>query len=93
MNNNELDIKTRSTEWTDFQTDHVLLLGQVTKSIEKALLSYFFKFLLASLINRRFIFAQTNVACASQNQKSCFFSNAPKYSELNTQLTLKDEAL
>lgn len=93
MNNNELDIQTRSTKWTDFQTDRVLLLGQVTKNIEKAIPSYFLKFLLASLINRRFIFAPTHVAYASQNQKSCFFSNAPKGSELITQLTLKDEVL
>ena len=93
MNNNELDIQTGSTKWTDFQTDRVLLLRQVTKNIEKALPSYFLKFLLASLINRRFIFAPTNEAYASQNQMTCFYSNAAKDSELNTQLTLKDEDL
>ena len=93
MTNNGLDIQTRSTKRTDFQTDRVLLLGQVTKKIEKALSSDFLKFLLASLTNRTFGFAPTSEAYASQNQKSCFFSKAPKDFELNTQLTLKVEVL
>jgi hypothetical protein len=67
MTKNGLDIQTISTKRTDFQTDRVLLLGQVTEKEEKA--------------------------HPSQNQKRAIFANAPKDSELNTQLTLKVKVL
>jgi hypothetical protein len=53
MNKNGLDIQIISTKWTDFQTDHVLLFGQVKEKREKAHPS-FFKFLLTSRIPKAF---------------------------------------
>ena len=93
MIENGLDIQTISTKRTDFQTDCVLLFGQVTEKKEKANPSHFLKFLLASCTNGTFGFASTQEANASQNPKSHFIAHAPKKAELNTQLTLKDEAL
>jgi hypothetical protein len=58
MTKNGLDIQTISTKMTDFQTDRVLLLGQVTEKEEKAHPSHFLKFLLASRTNGTFGFAQ-----------------------------------
>ena len=58
MTENRLDIQTISTNWTDFQTDRVLLLGQVTEKEEKAHPSNFLKFLLASRTNGTFGFAR-----------------------------------
>jgi hypothetical protein len=46
MNNNGFDILTISTKRTDFQADHILLLGQVTEKEEKTDPSHFLKFLL-----------------------------------------------
>ena len=89
MTKNGLEIQTISTKRTDKQTDRVLLLGQVTEKKEKANPSHFLKFLLASRTNGTFGFAPTHQAKASQNQKSRFFTHAPKDSELNTLLTLK----
>lgn len=58
MTENGLDIQTISTKRTDFQTDRVLLLGQVTENKEKAQPEFiptqsghFLKFLLASRTN------------------------------------------
>lgn len=51
MIENGLDIQTISTKRTDFQTDRVLLFGQVTEIKEKANPSHFLKFLLASRTN------------------------------------------
>jgi hypothetical protein len=51
MTKNGLDMQTISTERTDFQTDRVLLLGQVTEKEEKALPSHFLNFLLTSRTN------------------------------------------
>ena len=48
MTKNGHDIQNMSTKRTDFQTDRVLLLGQVTEKEEKAHPSHFLKFLLAS---------------------------------------------
>jgi len=45
MTKNGLDIQTISTKRTDFQTDLVLLLGQVTEKREKNIPSHFLKFL------------------------------------------------
>jgi hypothetical protein len=58
MTENGLDIQTISTKRTDFQTDRVLLLGQVTQKEEKAHPSHFLKFLFASRTNGTFGFAR-----------------------------------
>jgi hypothetical protein len=58
MTKNGIDIQTISTKRTDFQTDRVLLLGQVTEKQEKATPSHFLKFLLASRTNGTFGFAR-----------------------------------
>jgi hypothetical protein len=67
-----IDIQTISTKRTDFQTDRVLLFGQVTEKREKADPSHFLKFLLASHTNGTFGFAPPHKADPSQNQKSRF---------------------
>lgn len=54
MTKNRLDIQTKSTKRTVFQTDRFLLLGQVIQKKEKALLSHFLKFLLANRTNGKF---------------------------------------
>jgi hypothetical protein len=43
MTKNGLDIQTISIKWTDFQTDRVMHLGQLTEKEEKAHPSHFFK--------------------------------------------------
>jgi len=58
MTKNGLDIQNISTKRTDFQTDRVLLLGQVTEKEEKAHPSHFLKFLLAIRTNGTFGFAR-----------------------------------
>ena len=58
MTKNGLDIKNISTKRTDFQTDRVLLLGQLTEKEEKATPLHFLKFLLASHTNGTFGFAR-----------------------------------
>jgi hypothetical protein len=58
MTKNGLDIQTRSTKRTDFKTDRVLLLGQVTEKQDKATPSHFLKFLFASRTNGTFGFAR-----------------------------------
>ena len=92
MTKNRLDIQTISTKRTDFQTDRVLLLSQVTEKKEKAHASHFLKFLLADPHCTHLVLPDTQ-ADPSQNQKSAIFANAPKDSELNTQLTLKVKVL
>jgi hypothetical protein len=74
MNKNGLDIQTISTKRTDFQTDRVLLLGQVTEKKEKADPSHFLKFLLAlpQVAHLALPHPQSNT---SQNQKSHLFAN------------------
>jgi len=69
MTKNGLDIQTISTKMTDFQTDRVLLLGQVTEKEEKAHPSHFLKFLLASRTNGTFGFAPTHKANSSATAK------------------------
>jgi len=76
MTNNGLDIQTTSTKQTDFQTDRVLLLGQVTEKKEKANPSHFLKFLLTNPHCTHLVLPQTQ-ANASQNQKSAIFANIP----------------
>jgi hypothetical protein len=48
MTKNGLDIQTKSTKRTDFQTGRVLIFGQVTNKKEKAHPSHFLKFLFAN---------------------------------------------
>ena len=76
MNNNGFDILTISTKRTDFQADHILLLGQVTEKKEKADPSHFLKFLLTNPHCTHLVLPQTQ-ANASQNQKSAIFANIP----------------
>jgi len=69
MTENGLDIQTISTKRTDFQTDRVLLFGQVTQKEEKANPSHFFKFLLSDPHCTHLVLPDTQ-ANPSQNQKS-----------------------
>jgi len=75
MTKNRLDIQTISTKRTDFQTDRVLLLGQVTEKKEKANPSHFLKFLFAYPHCTHLVFPDTQTD-PSQNQKSAIFANA-----------------
>ena len=59
MTKNGLDIQTISTKRTDFQTDRVLLLGQVTEKQVKADPSHFLKFLFASRTNGTLVLPDT----------------------------------
>lgn len=61
---------------TDFQTDRILLLGQVTETEEKVHPSHFLKFLFADPHCTHFVLPDTQ-AVPSQNQKSAIFANAP----------------
>ena len=77
MTENGLDIQTISTKRTDFQTDRVLLLGQLTGKKEKANPSHFFKFLSANRTSGTFGFAPTHKAIASAKPKEPLFAIAP----------------
>ncbi len=59
MSVNGIDIQTISTNQTDFQTDRVLLLGQLTEKKVKAHPWHFLKYLLASRTDGTFGFTQT----------------------------------
>lgn len=74
MTKNGLDIQTISTKRTDFQTDRVLLLGQVTEGKEKADPSRFLKFLLANPHCTHLVLPHPQDD-PSQNQKSAIFAN------------------
>jgi len=75
MTENGPNIQTISTKRTDFQSDRVLLLGQVTEKKEKTHPSHFLKFLLVSRTNGTFGFARhTNPPFAKP--KEPFFTNA-----------------
>ena len=75
MTKNELDIQTISIKRTDFQTDRVLLLGQLKEMEEKAHPSHFLKFLLASRTNGTFGFAR-HTSQPFAKPKEPFFANA-----------------
>jgi hypothetical protein len=75
MTKNGLDIQTISTKRTDFQTDRVFLLRQVTEKKEKALPSHFFKFLFACPHCTHLVLPDTQ-ADPSQNQMCAIFANA-----------------
>ena len=80
-------------------TDHIATGQRVSRHSSRPNVFYFFshrtflKTILANRTNGTFGFAPTHEANASQNQKSRFFAQAQKDSELNTQLTLKVEVL
>ena len=74
MTENGLNIQTISTKRTDFQTDRVLLLGQVTEGKEKADPSRFLKFLLANPHCTHLVLPHPQDD-PSQNQKSAIFAN------------------
>lgn len=78
MTENGLNIQTISTNRTDFQTDRVLLLVQVTEKQEKATPSHFLKFLLASRTNGTFGFAPTHQANASKTKRAVFLPTHPR---------------
>ena len=77
MTKNGLDIQTISTKRTDFQTDRVLLLGQVTEKEEKAHPSHFLKFLLVNRTNGTFGFAQ-HTSRPFAKPKEPFFAKAQR---------------
>jgi hypothetical protein len=74
MTKNGHDIQTILTKRTDFQTDCLLLLAQVTMKKEKAEPSHFLKFLYASPHCTHLVLTETQ-ADPSQNQKSAIFAN------------------
>ncbi len=76
MTENEISIQTISTKRADFQTDRILLLGQVTEKEEKALPSHYLKFLLTSRTNGTFGFAR-HTSRPFAKPKEPFFANAP----------------
>jgi len=71
MIKNGLDIQTISTKRTDFQSNRVLLLGQVTEKKEKAQPSHFLNFFLPVAQTAHLVLPVTQ-ANALQNQKSPF---------------------
>lgn len=75
MTKNGHDIQTIFTKQTDFQTDRVLLLGQVTEKKEKANPSHFLKFLLANPHRTHLVLPHPQHD-TSQNQKSAIFANS-----------------
>jgi hypothetical protein len=77
MTKNGLNIQTISNKRTDFQTDRVLLLGQVTDKEKKAHPLHFLKILLADPHCTHLVLPDTP-ADPSQNQKSAIFSNAQR---------------
>jgi hypothetical protein len=74
MTENGLDIQTISTKRTDFQTDRVLLFGQLTIEKGKALPSHFLKFLLANRTNGTFGFAHRTCRPFAKPKEPFFFN-------------------
>lgn len=72
MTKNGLDIQTISTKQTDFQTDRVFLLGQVTEKKEKANPSHFLKFLLASRTLAHLVLPQCTEPTFSKTKRANF---------------------
>jgi hypothetical protein len=87
MTKNGLDIQTITTKRTDFQTDRVLLLGQVTEKGEKAHPSHFLKLLLASRTNGTFGFAR-HTSQRFAKPKEPFFATAPTIMTILTALKI-----
>lgn len=76
MTKNRLNIQTISTKRTDFQTDRVLLLGQVIANFNS---KYFIKILSPTAQTAHFVLPDIQ-ADPSQNHKSRFL---PTHSETN----------
>ena len=72
MTKNGLNIQTISTKQTDFQTDRVFLLGQVTEKKEKAIPSHFLKFLLASRTLAHLVLPQRTEPTFSKTKRANF---------------------
>jgi hypothetical protein len=83
MTKNGHDIQTISTKRTDFQTDFVLLFGQVTEKTEKADPSHFLKFLFAAPHCTHLVLPDTQ-ANPSQNQKSAILPSRSNIQLLKT---------
>jgi len=77
MTKNGLDIRTISTKRTDFQTDRVLLLGQLTDGKEKTHPLHFLKFLLASPQMAHLVLPDTQSRPFAK-PKEPFFATAPE---------------
>jgi hypothetical protein len=84
MTKNGLDIQTISTKRTDFQTDRVLLLGQVTEKEEKATPSHFLKFLLASRTNGTFGFARHTIQRFAKPKEPFFCHRTNNNDDINS---------
>ncbi|WP_395626339.1 hypothetical protein [Daejeonella sp.] len=91
MTKNGLDIQTISTKRTDFQTDHVLLFGPLTKKQEKANPLHFLKFLLANRTSGTFGFALTHKADPSAKPKEPLLPYAPIDFVAKRQITFKSK--
>lgn len=74
MTKKELDIQIISSRLTDFQTDCVLLLSQVTDEKEKADPSHFLK-LLFTKPHCTYLVLPVTQANTSQNQNNTIFAN------------------
>lgn len=85
MTKNGLNIQTISTKRTDFQTDRVLLLRQVTEKKEKAHPSLFLKFLFASRTNGTFA-SRTSRDTKPILQKSRFFLQTHRETDFNFEI-------
>jgi len=84
MTKNGLDIQTISTKRTDFQTDRVLILGQVTEKQEKATPSHFLKFLLASRTNGTFGFARHTSQRFAKPKEPFFCQRTDNNADINS---------
>ena len=76
MTKNKLDIETITNKWTDFQTDRVLLLGQVIADFNSA---HLIRIHSPAAQTAHLVLPDTQ-ADPSQNQKSRFL---PTHSETN----------
>jgi len=72
MTKNGLNIQTISTKQTDFQTDRVFRLGQVTKNERKSPPFAFFKIFLSSRTLAHLVLPQRTKTTLQQNQMSQF---------------------
>jgi len=89
MTKNGLDIQNISTKRTDFQTDRVLLLGQVTEKEEKAHPSHFLKFLLANHTNGTFGFARNTSRTFAKPREPLLSQSTYNNNKLDTNNMLK----
>jgi len=85
MTLNGFDIQTILTKRTDFQTDRILLLRQVTEKKEKNHPLHFLKFLFTDPHSTHLVLPETR-AKASQNQKSAIYPTLYVNSKINIDL-------